>query len=147
VFDLAFAALLVAAMLRARRAASALGVGLAAASLLLFAAVSALALAGDRSSWGLAGVLGVAFVGPSAILQDRAGALGVMTNPLASALAFAAASAGAAVNLARRARDLYPEGDEARALHKAEVAFVAVASFAGVRVVTALLAFAMFRGP
>ncbi len=146
-FDVALTAFLIVATLRARRAGSALCVGLGAASLALFFAVSALALTGDLSSWGLSGALGVAFVGPSALLQDRVGMLGLMTNPLVSSLALAALSTVAAVNLARHARDLYPESVEARSLHRAEVAFVAVASFAGVRVITALLALAMFREP
>ena len=81
------------------------------------------------------------------LVQDRAGALGLVTNPLASSLVLTALSTVAAVTLARRGRDLYPEGDEARRVRRAEVAFVAVASFSGVRVVTALLALGMFREP
>jgi hypothetical protein len=145
VFDAAFVGLLVLSTLRARAARSALGVAMGVASLALLVVVGALALQTDKMTWGTAGVFGLAFVGPSAILQERSGALGILTNPLAMSLALAFASTVSAVSFARRARDLYPESSECRALHRAELAFVGTASFAAIRLVTAILALALFR--
>jgi hypothetical protein len=145
VFDLAFAVLLVVAALRAFRARSSVPALLALAAIGWLGAVARLALAVDRSDWGTAGPLGLLFVGPTAILQERTGLAGVVTHPLVVALGVAAMTGGSAWALAHRARDLNPDLPAARVLHRAELAFVAAASFAGIRAVAALLALAIGR--
>jgi hypothetical protein len=145
VFDFAWAVILAVAGGRAVGARSAAAAALAIVPLGWLGVVAALALGVDRGGWGTAGPIGLLFIGPTAILQDRRGLAGLVTDPLLVAFALAAMTAMAAVILARRARDLHPDAFAARALARAELAFVGAACFGGIRAVAALLALALGR--
>jgi hypothetical protein len=133
VFDAALAVTLVICLVRSARLRFVLGVGctLLAMFVLGTAALGALRSGLIRGYFGT--VMGVFFVGPSAVPHDA-----LFGHPLVVPMVSCATAATAAVVSGRIASRL-PNGQDASRWGRTQLGFVAVFTFGAIRLVTALL--------
>lgn len=144
-FDLAAIVVLLVALVRSVRARFGWGIAASASAIGTIVGTAVSALEAGVGKGDIAVPIGVVFVGPGAILHERAGILGFFASPVAVAGALVVLTAGPAAIAGKRREALHPDCDAARALAQVATAFVGALTFGALRLVVALMFVATTR--
>lgn len=138
-FDLVALLVLLLALWRSLRRGFAIGILAAITSIALLVFTAALALSGDVGHGSAPIGMAIPFTGPSFLLQDEEGVVGLLVSPFGLGSLMTGLAGVAAWRASVLGEDLPPEGDTARAYASITGTFIGAATFSAIRLVVALL--------